>query len=74
MYTVKMCVQDPWEPLTHGSRKYNNPQHIHAFTGTRRCFHNDIGGRREIQGEVLDICAIVILNAIDVDPTRGGLI
>lgn len=73
-YSVKLCVQDPCQPLTHGSGKNNNPQHIHAFAGTRWCFHNNIRWRREIKGEVLDVGAIVILDAIDVDPTRGGLI
>lgn len=73
-HSVKVGVQDPCQPLTHGSGKNYNPQHIHAFTGTRWCFHDNIRWRCEIQGEVLDICAVVILDAIDVNPTCGCLI
>lgn len=69
-----MCVMKPCKPLTHGRGENNNPQHIHAFAGTRRCFHDDVRWRREIQGEVLDVSAVVILDAVDVDPTGGGLI
>lgn len=69
--SLRVCV---WEPPTHGSRKNDNPQHIHAFAGARWCFHDDIRRRREIQGEVLHICAVVVLDAVNVDPACGGLV
>lgn len=62
------------QPLTHSSGENHNPQHVHALAGARRGFHDDVGGRREIQGEVLHVGAIVVLDAIDVDPPCGGLV
>lgn len=61
-------------PLTHSGGENHNAQHVHALAGPRRCFHDDIGWRREVQGEVLHVGAVVILDAVDVDPPRGGLI
>lgn len=72
--SVKVCAQNSFHTLTHCSRKNNNSQHIHAFAGPRWCFHNDVRWGCEIQGEILDVGAIVILDAVNVDPTCGGLI
>ena len=73
---VKVCVslRAPCQPLTHGCRENNNPQHIHAFAGPGGCLHDDVRWRCEVQGEVLHVSAVVILDAVDVDPARGGLI
>lgn len=62
------------QSLTHSGGENHNPQHVHALTGARRRLHDDVRGRREIQGEVLHVRAVVILDAVDVDPPRGGLI
>lgn len=62
------------QPLTHRGRENHNPQYVHALAGAWRGLHDDIRGRREIQGEVLHISAVVILDAVDVDPPCGGLI
>lgn len=67
----KICKR---QPLTHSGRENHNPQHVHALAGAWRGLHDDIRGRREIQREVLHVSAVVILDAVDVDPPRGGLI
>lgn len=61
-------------PLTHGGGKNDDPQHVHAFAGAGRRLHDDVRRRREIQGEVLHIGAVVVLDAVYVDPARGGLV
>lgn len=60
--------------LTHSGGENHNSQHVHALAGAWRGLHDDIRGRSEIQREVLHVSAIVILDAVDVDPARGGLI
>lgn len=70
----KKCSICERQPLTHSGRENHNPQHVHALAGARRGLHDDIRGRREIQREVLHVSAVVILDAVDVDPPRGGLI
>lgn len=64
----------PWPKHTHSCRENNNSQDVHAFTGTRGSFHYDIRRWREVQREVLNVCAVVVLDAINVDPACGGLI
>lgn len=73
---ISLCegVFDAYQLLTHSCRENNNPQHIHAFAGARWCFHDDVRRRREIQREVLHISAVVVLDAVDVDPARGCLV
>lgn len=66
-----MCA---YQPPTHRGRENNNPKHVHALAGTRGSLHDHVRGRRQIQGKVLDVRAVVVLDAVDVDPTRGGLI
>lgn len=60
--------------LTHSCRKDNDPQHVHALAGPGRRLHDDVRRRRQVQGEVLDVGAVVVLDAVDVDPPRGGLV
>lgn len=60
--------------LTHGGGKNDDPQHVHAFAGAGRRLHDDVRRRREIQGEVLHVGAVVVLDAVYVDPARGGLV
>lgn len=74
LWDFKKCSICKRQPLTHSGRENHNPQHVHALAGARRGLHDDIRGRREIQREVLHVSAVVILDAVDVDPPRGGLI
>lgn len=60
--------------LTHGGWKNDDPQHVHAFAGAGRRLHDDVRRRRQIQGEVLHVGAVVVLDAVYVDPARGGLV
>lgn len=60
--------------LTHGGGKNDDPQHVHAFAGAGRRLHDDVRRRREIQREVLHIGAVVVLDAVYVDPACGGLV
>ena len=59
---------------THGSGEDDDPQHIHALTGARRRAHDHVGRWRQVQREVLDVGAVVVLDAIDEEASRGGLV
>ena len=66
---VRVCVA----PLTHGGRKDDDPQDVHAVARARERAHQDVRRRRQVQGEVLDVGAVVVLDPVDEDPARGAL-
>lgn len=74
MFPQSCPKRAPAPLLTHGGGKNDDPQHVHAFAGAGRRLHDDVRRRREIQGEVLHVGAVVVLDAVYVDPARGGLV
>lgn len=60
--------------LTHSSWEDHDTQDVHAFTGARKRSEDHIGRWRQVKGEVLDVCAILILDSINEDPFGGGLL
>lgn len=49
---------------THGGREYHNPKYIHAITSAWLWFVNHFRGRGDIQGKILDIGSILILDSV----------
>lgn len=60
--------------LTHSRWEDHDTEDVHAFTGARKRSEDHIGRWRQFKGEVLDVCAIVILDSINEVPSGGGLL
>lgn len=59
--------------LTHSRWEDDDAEDVHAFTGARKRSEDHIGRRRQVKGEVLDVCAIIILDSIN-EVSFGGLL
>lgn len=76
-YLVSPQYQNPnYRPalfLTHRGGEDDNPEDVHPVAGSFPSADEHVRGRSQIQGEVLDVGAIVVLDAVDELPPGGGL-
>lgn len=59
--------------LTHRGREDDDPEDVHPVAGSFPSADEHVRGRSQIQGEVLDVGAVVVLDAVDELPPGGGL-
>lgn len=59
--------------FTHGGRKYNNSEDVHSVTRPFTSAYEHIRRWRQIEGEVLDVSSVIVLDPVDERSPRGGL-
>lgn len=63
----------PFFFFTHGGRKYNNSEDVHSVTRPFTSAYEHIRRWRQIEGEVLDVSSVIVLDPVDERSPRGGL-
>lgn len=63
-----------WAAHTHGGREEDDAQYVHAIAGARLRLVNDLGRWGQVQGEVLHTRAVLLLDPVDEDSPRRGLL
>lgn len=58
---------------THGGREDNDPEDVHSVTCSFTSAHQHVRRRGEVKSKVLDVTAVIVLDAVDEWPPRGGL-
>ena len=59
--------------LTHGGGEDHYPEDVHAVAVPRPGAHQQVWGRGQVQGKVLDVGTVVVLDTVDEGPPRAGL-
>lgn len=64
---------EEYEVCTHGGWKDNNSQDIHSIACSFPSAYEHIRRWRQVQGKVLDVCSIIILDTVDKRSPCAGL-
>lgn len=59
--------------LTHRGGEDDDPEDVHPVTSSLPGADHYVRGRSQIQGKVLDVSAVVVLDSVDELPPGGGL-
>lgn len=59
--------------FTHCGWKDDNSKYVHSITCSWPRANEDIWGRRQVKGKVLDVCPVIILDTVDERSPCGGL-